>query len=317
MGFEIKDEFIDLLMCPTCHATNSFVVRMTSNNNGELQCQNCGIIYPIREGVFHFINTDSFVYESSVHQWNDVYSGIRGTINKDVSGVVNNILSAIDDEEVLFAYYVMSKMIADINKVFEYSVEIGSGTGSYSLLLKKLKIVNKPILVDISPLAIRIAQEAFSRCNESEAYFLLADGMNLPFKDMSIDLSLSGGLIEHFIQDEQRQLVSEHCRVANYVACQVPVSTLIYWIQRSLLTIMNFGWPFGFEVPMSRELLHQRFEEQGLCVISETYHDLLTALSFRLSREFELIKPVRKKKGLHMLMTTEQAVLCRRRLPSD
>jgi ubiquinone/menaquinone biosynthesis C-methylase UbiE/uncharacterized protein YbaR (Trm112 family) len=314
MAINITDEFINLLKCPVCNATNSFEVSISREDNGELHCWNCGTQFPIRNSVINFIKSNSDDYSRSVNQWNDVYSGIRGTINKDVSGVVNNVISALDDKEVLFSYFVMSKLICDINKEFDYSLEIGCGTGTYSLLLKKLNIVKTPILVDISPKAIRISQEAFYRCNETGAYYLLADGMNLPFKDMSIDLSFSGGLIEHFILDDQRQLVSEHCRVARYVACQVPVSTPIYWIQRILLTIINFGWPFGFEIPMSHEKFHHRFEEQNCLVISETYHDLLTALSFRLSREYDLFKPIRNKWGLNKLLMTEEAILCKRLL---
>jgi len=195
-------------------------------------------------------------------------------------------------------------VINNIGVKFGISIEIGCGSGYYSLMLKKLGLVEDCVLLDSSFSALKIASQLF-RISGEDAFFVLADGLEVPFADKSFDLSFSGGLIEHFRGSEQRKLVSEHCRVAESVVCQVPTHSLFYWLQRGVITLLNAKWPFGYESPVSSEQLESLYRNEGFQLRSFGYHDFITMLLFRLSVRFRHASPIQKKSILNRLTRTE------------
>jgi len=137
-----------------------------------------------------------------------------------------------------------------------------------------------------------LSRELFNRFGES-AYFIVGDGLSLPFNDRYFDLSISCGLIEHFKGFDQGKIVSEHCRVADNVLCQVPTSSVTYWLQRSGISIMNNGWPFGYEKPISSKKMKTLFREYGFKSELAGYHDLLSVISFFLLYLYD-VKPLKR-----------------------
>lgn len=191
------------------------------------------------------------------------------------------------------------------------SLEVGCGCGSYSLILKKTGIISKATLLDISQVGLDLAEKLFTSFGE-ECQIVRGDAMNLPFDDGEFDLVLSGGLLEHFRPHEQQRLVSEQCRVARNILCQVPASTPAYWTMRMLLTMRYLGWRWGWERPMNLRQLSTLFRQENFKVVDKDFHNLFTA-GFLLffPRCYDSIPGILKG-VLKPLSRHEVAVLCQK-----
>ena len=114
------------------------------------------------------------------------------------------------------------------------AVEVGAGSGRLLIRLG-LERAYRLVAVDYAPYAIRAVQENFARAGlVGEA--LLADAHALPFPDGSVDLVLSGGLLEHF--REPGEVVREMARVLRpgglFYADIVPRKPSLYrWAERT------------------------------------------------------------------------------------
>jgi len=159
------------------------------------------------------------------------------------------------------------------------SLEIGCGSGSYSFVLSELGIVKDIYLMDISLESLKLARKISKEENIS-CHLVLADAFSIPFPDNHFDVSLSGGLIEHFKFNAQKKIVGEHCRVSRRTVIQVPTNTIIYWIMRTFITLRRGGWAFGYEKPISRKTLVKLLDSANFSIKGETYHDILTAFYF-------------------------------------
>jgi len=78
-----------------------------------------------------------------------------------------------------------------------WSLEVGCGSGHLSALLSQSGF--RTVLLDYSPAALACARNSFKNCQGQHAKeFLLADAFALPIADSSVDVVVSGGVIEHF-----------------------------------------------------------------------------------------------------------------------
>jgi SAM-dependent methyltransferase len=114
--------------------------------------------------------------------------------------------------------------------------------------------------LDISPEAVRLVNQL------SPSYFTsVASAFNLPFPDLSCDVSFSIGLIEHFTRGQATQMMMEKVRVTRsggWVCVMVPWASSVY----NLIVRRAFGrsWPFGDEDPFHRAELAALMQEIGL-----------------------------------------------------
>ena len=76
------------------------------------------------------------------------------------------------------------------------AVEIGAGSGRLLIRLGRERPY-RLVALDYAPYAIRAVRENFRRANV-EGYSLFGDARELPFPSGSVDVVLSGGLLEHF-----------------------------------------------------------------------------------------------------------------------
>ena len=159
---------------------------------------------------------------------------------------------------------------------YESSVELGCGWGIYSLSLAKAGLLKEIWLLDISVSALKGTQSVFRHFG-FEPFLLQGEIHHLPFQNSAFEVSLSGGLYEHFVDEEQVQLVAENCRVSRKVLNEIPVGSLAYWLYRKFFTWWWGNWPFGFEVPLSKSRLRWLYESQGMDVKAWDYHNLATA----------------------------------------
>jgi hypothetical protein len=168
---------------------------------------------------------------------------------------------------------------------FESSVELGCGWGTYTLSLARAGMLGEIWLLDISVSALKGTRKVF----ESFGYlpFLIQGEIHdLPLKDRAFEVSLSGGLYEHFVGEEQRALVGENLRICRKLLCQVPEGSLAYWAYRKFFTWWWGNWPFGFEAPLKRRRLRELYVQRGSKILAWDYNNLVTALWGRLARRF-------------------------------
>ena len=113
------------------------------------------------------------------------------------------------------------------------AVEVGAGSGRLLIRLG-LERPYRLVAVDYAPYAIRAVQENYARAGvKGEA--LLSDARALPFPEGSVDVVLSGGLLEHF--REPGEIVREMARVLRpgglFYADIVPRKVSLYrWAER-------------------------------------------------------------------------------------
>jgi hypothetical protein len=179
-------------------------------------------------------------------------------------------------ERFLLTYYRMPWLAKNLAWSFEDSVELGCGWGSYSLFLHRFGLTKRIWLLDISRSALRATLEVFSHF-QLKPFAVQGEIHSLPFADKAFDVSLSGGLYEHFVGGEQEALVSENCRISRRVLCQVPEGTAAYWAYRKAITFWKGKWPFGFEVPLSRLRIKELFSRSGGTVRAWDQHNLASA----------------------------------------
>lgn len=101
-----------------------------------------------------------------------------------------------------------NNIIKDSNLDGNKSLEVGCGRGSLSAYFSEQRW--DTTLLDISPIAIERAKEAFNKSN-LKGKFDVGDCLNLPYEDKSFDLVFSIGLLEHF--EEFDQVISEQVRI--------------------------------------------------------------------------------------------------------
>jgi SAM-dependent methyltransferase len=112
-------------------------------------------------------------------------------------------------------------------------VEVGAGSGRLLIRLG-LERPYKLVAVDYAPYAIRAVRENLKRAG-LEGETLKADAKQLPFEDATVDVVLSGGLLEHF--REPLPILREMARVLRpgglFYADIVPRKVSLYrWAER-------------------------------------------------------------------------------------
>jgi hypothetical protein len=171
------------------------------------------------------------------------------------------------------------------------SLELGCGWGIYSLSLAKAGLLNEIWLLDISVSALKGAQAAFRHFG-FQPFLIQGEIHRLPFQDAAFEVSLSGGLYEHFVGAEQEALVAENCRISRKVLNELPVGSLAYWIYRKFFTWWWGNWPFGFEQPLSRRRLGFLYENAGAKVRAWDYYNLGTAAMLAASERLGALRPL-------------------------
>src|SRR5690606_18040987 len=105
-------------------------------------------------------------------------------------------------ENFLLNYYGMPRLAKELGWKCKDGIELGSQWGSNTLTLCKFGIIEQPWLLDISVAALQGAM-AFYKKFDLLPFAMQGEIHSLPFKDQAFDLSLSGGLYEHFVEKEQ------------------------------------------------------------------------------------------------------------------
>jgi len=143
-------------------------------------------------------------------------------------------------------------------------VDVGAGNG-----LSSIPFCEKGchiLLLDLNVDALRLAREVYRRLGLHKYIDLvLGDSFHLPFRDKSMDLAFSWGLLEHFKSSEG--ILREKMHVAKDIMAIVPYRMCPgYWLAKRLAIFLEREWPYGGEVERGydeRELLKE-FDDAGI-----------------------------------------------------
>jgi hypothetical protein len=212
--------------------------------------------------------------EKRYRHWADLHKAV------DYSGVTRLFRRRFQyPESFLLTYHRMAALGRKAGLNGQTTLELGAGSGSYTLSLAHFGMVKESWLLDISLESLLGARRVFLEFGLNP-FLIQADIHRLPFRDSAFDLTLSGGLMEHFVGADQEQVVAENCRVSRRVFCQVPASTFAYWTMRKLLTWWWGKWPFGFEVPLEAGRLEALYRGAGAVPVAWDFSNLASALVF-------------------------------------
>ena len=90
------------------------------------------------------------------------------------------------------------------------------------------------------------------------------DAMDLSaFPDKSKDCIFSGGLYEHFPEEERIKMIKEHLRVAKYVICEVPIAE-----------VLVEGTGYGDEIPLTVSEWEKFMFDNFKVVKLDSYYDI-------------------------------------------
>ena len=92
---------------------------------------------------------------------------------------------------------------------FGRALEIGAGTGYFSLNLKQLGVIDELVCTDISPGMVSVLNANAARLGLSDVSATRADAESLPFADNSFDLVL-GHAVLHHLPDLRRSFAEFH-----------------------------------------------------------------------------------------------------------
>ena len=277
-----------LIICPKCKHDN------LTDKKDYLVCNKCGEKYAIREGILVLKPQRGF------ETWDELYK------KRNFKKEIKQMRSYLNNKRVL-DYYIFAGIIKRNGLKLKNSLEIGSGLGKYSLVLKNNGLVEDVYMVDFSFESLLISKKIFDFFG-LDGNFILADARRLPFKDKSFDLTFSGGLLEHYLGKEKDMVFSEHHRLSNKVIFQVPTNSFAYWFRRIIATIIYLGWPFGFENPISFKQLKNFYKKNNMKIVDCDYHDFLTASLFILSNRIPFFSRLIKKGFFSHLLRSDIVV---------
>jgi 2-polyprenyl-3-methyl-5-hydroxy-6-metoxy-1,4-benzoquinol methylase len=176
-------------------------------------------------------------------------------------------------------------------------IEVGSGLGTYSALMAKEGA--KVSLLDYSDKALQEAK-LFLKANNVQATFIKADALKLPQKLMGkYDISMSFGLTEHFIGKNRVKINKVHfdlVRDNGMVVLSFPNKNNLPYRFFKYATQKLKTWPFGIEIPYSKQEFMEMFHTFGIRKIQVEGDSLFWSLNF--INPFILISRVLNKLGI-------------------
>lgn len=294
-------DFLEKLTCPACGGSNLRVESAGSATAGKipsssLVCDDCNGSFAVVDNILDTTPGG----DSQLAVWESVY---RNAPELERSFHVSNLLKGLENRKLLKSYYPIIRMVERLPLPLESSLELGSGSGFYSLLIKKLGMVRDVTLLDYSREANETARRLFDYFGES-CNIVCANLEKPPFKKGSFDLAISGGVIEHYRTMEERlHCLDVHLDTARWAYVQAPANSLCYWAQRLAITIIKRGWPFGFERPVTEKEMRKLVDLAKARITDLDYQYFFNILVFLLPQLVRVRHIAEKGWGFRCLRT--------------
>lgn len=198
----MKRQTIAHLACPACHSFLEFDgPRVDVIESGVLCCENCQKVYPIRDGIPHFVEIKELTglnrRFSRLYDW---FSLIYPLFSRAAFALIG--IREADGRRQL-----TSRLDTHGGRVLEVSV----GPGSNLPYLLESPDVGEVMGLDISPGQLRRCQNLVHK-NRWDVELFLGNAEQLPFKENNFSGVLHMGGINFF--DDKRSAVAEMIRVA-------------------------------------------------------------------------------------------------------
>ena len=141
----------------------------------------------------------------------------------------------------------------------------GTGIGQYAFSAYKFGFKNV-VGMDFSEKLIKTAKELNNKLN-FKCKFVEGDIRNMPFKEKSFDIVISGGIIEHVPETEKT--ISEISRVLKnkgYLLIHVPHKISVFTFLKKIQQFLRI-WKLGYEKSFSIKELSRLFEKYHLKIL--------------------------------------------------
>jgi len=162
----------------------------------------------------------------------------------------------------------VAQLMADLTCKGDLLLETGCGSAEISAELAH--IGRRIELADFSEKILDRAAEVFRLSGLSKPRLTCCDLTTspLPWSDGAVDVVWSGGVLEHWTDEELIPIVSEMTRISRkQVISFVPHANSIFYRLGKDYAERAGTWPYGQEIP--RHTLRHIFEEAGLVDIQE------------------------------------------------
>ncbi|MFH1150668.1 MAG: class I SAM-dependent methyltransferase [Actinomycetota bacterium] len=191
--------------------------------------------------------------------------------HEDLTTITKALRAGFENPRLILGYYPVARIMEGLGRRLSTSIELGCGSGAFSLVLKKMGYVERVTLVDYSLASLAAARSLFESFDE-DCELVHASLDNLPFAPKSFDLALSGGVIEHFRTEKERlECLEAHLDVASLALVQAPVASPMYWSSRLAFSAARGGWPFGYERPVTMREMKALVELAGATILSRDH----------------------------------------------
>jgi hypothetical protein len=107
-------------------------------------------------------------------------------------------------------------------------LELGAHSGLACLAIKTKYDNKTAIASDVNLECCKQMVQRFKYWNKSDIPVVCCDAFNLPFRDKSVSVCFSVGLLEHYEIDDSVKLIKEQLRVARYCIFDVPTEKREY-----------------------------------------------------------------------------------------
>ena len=188
-------EVLKLLKCPKCNKKLSLTIEKEENNEiieGKLSCDS-NHDWMIREGVINFASME----QNIVNNWTEYYDqyDYEELDKKLLEGTPKNIKAITDDAKKFIINSIK-------NKENEFILDIATGRGIlYTEMIKDLKVESQIICTDLSFVVLKYDRLKAKKINPNiKVNYIACDATNLPFKDNTIDTTVSLFGIENMLE---------------------------------------------------------------------------------------------------------------------
>jgi SAM-dependent methyltransferase len=234
----------EIMRCPACGCTRLQARVKDGPPAGEpvesVECTACGLLMSLAGGVLETTPSG----DEQLPYWDKHYAA------EDQGPLVEALKTGFARPRLLRAHYPLVRLAGGLPLPLDSSIELGCGSGAFSLVLKKLGMVEKVTLLDYSMASLESARRLFELF-EVPCELVHSKIESAPFKPGSFDLALSAGVIEHYRLAAERQgCLDKHLELGRFAFVQAPVSAPFYWLPRAAYTLARRGWPFGYERPV-------------------------------------------------------------------